>query len=69
MKLYRHSLWKFGLVLGIGSLIALVLCIQCVRTYWYIDAILVPQGAEREAERQVGALTTAARSAGITDGR
>jgi len=69
MKLYRHSLWKFGLVLGIGALIALVLCIQCVRTYWYIDAVLVPQGAEREAERQVGALATAARSAGITDGR
>lgn len=56
-------------MLGMGALIALVLCVQCVRTYWYIDAVLVPQGAEREAERQVGALTTAARSAGIIDGR
>jgi len=67
MKLRKHSPWKFGLVLGMGALVALALCVQCVRTYWYTDAVLVPQGAEREAERQVGALTTAARSAGITD--
>ena len=66
-KLRRYSPWKFGLVLGTGVLIASVLCVQCVRTYWYTDAVLVPQGAEREAERQVGALTIAARSAGITD--
>lgn len=66
-KLRRHTPWKFGLVLGMGALIALVLCVQCVRTYWYTDAVLVPQGAEREAERQVGALAMAARSAGITD--
>jgi hypothetical protein len=69
MKLSQHSLWKFGLVLGLGALIALVLCVQCLRTYWYTDAVLVPQGAAREAERQLGALTTAARSAGITDPR
>jgi hypothetical protein len=66
-KLRRHSPWKFGLVLGLGALVAVVLCVQCVRTYWYTDDVLVPQGAEREAERQVGALATAARSAGITD--
>ena len=69
MKLRKHSSWKFGLVLGMGAFIALVLCVQCVRTYRYTDSVLVPQGAEREAERQAGALTTAARSAGITDPR
>ena len=69
MKPRKHSPWRFGLVLGTGALIALVLCVQCVRTYWYTDAVLVPQGAQREAERQVGALTTVARSAGIIDPR
>jgi hypothetical protein len=67
MKLRPHAPWKFGLVLGMGALVAIVLCVQCVRTYWYTDAVLVPQAAEREAERQVAALTTATRSAGITD--
>src|SRR4051794_13757755 len=67
MKLGRYSQWKFGVVLGIGALIALVLCVQCVRTYLYTDAVLVPQQAEHEAERQAGALGSAARSAGITD--
>lgn len=69
MKLRKYSRFKFVLVLGIGAVVALVLCVQCVRTYWYTDAVLVPQQAEREAERQVGALTTAARSAGITEAR
>jgi hypothetical protein len=35
----------------------------------YTDSVLVPQQAEREAERQVGALTVAARSAGISEAR
>jgi hypothetical protein len=69
VKLRKYSQWKFSTVLGIGALLALVLCVQCVRTYLSTDAVLVPQQAEREAERQVGALTTAARSAGITDVR
>lgn len=69
MKLPKYSQWKFGVVLGLGALIALVLCVQCVRTYLYMDSVLVPQQAEREAGRQVGALTAAARSAGITDPR
>ncbi|MFL6448159.1 MAG: PP2C family protein-serine/threonine phosphatase [Bryobacteraceae bacterium] len=58
---------KSGLVLGIGAVVALVLCIQCVRTYLYTGAVLVPRQAEHEAERQVGALTAGVRSAGITD--
>jgi hypothetical protein len=60
---------KFGLVLVMGSLIALMLCIQCVRTYLYTDAVLVPQQAEHEVARQVGALSAAARTAGISDPR
>jgi hypothetical protein len=69
MKQRKYSPFRFGFALGTGALIASVLCIQCVRTYLYTDDVLVPQQAEREAERQVGALTTAARSAGITDPR
>jgi hypothetical protein len=69
MKLRKYSRFKFGLVLGIGALVASVLCVQCVRTYLYTDAVLVPQQAEREAERQGGVVTAAARSAGITDPR
>src|SRR5579862_2976425 len=69
MKLHKYSQLRFNLVLAIGALVALVLCAQCVRTYLYTGAVLVPQQAEREAERQVGALTAAARSAGITDPR
>jgi serine phosphatase RsbU (regulator of sigma subunit) len=69
MNLRKYSRLKFGVVLAIGASIAMVLCVQCVRTYLYIDAVLVPQQAEREAERQVGALTTATRSTGITDPR
>ena len=46
-----------------------MLCVQCVRTYFYIDAVLVPQAAERETERQAGTLTTAARNTDVTDAR
>ena len=53
MKLRKYSRFKFGLVLGIGALVASVLCVQCVRTYLYTDAVLVPQQAEREAEREL----------------
>jgi hypothetical protein len=67
LKVRKYSQLKFGLVLGTGALIALVLCVQCVRTYLYADAVLVPQQAERDAERQVGALNAVARSDGITD--
>ena len=67
MNLRKHPQLPTGIVLGIGALVASVLCVQCVRTYLYADSVLVPQQAEREAERQVGALTTAARSASILD--
>ncbi len=67
MKLRNRSQWKFLSVLGMGAGIAIVLCVQCVRTYLYTDAVLVPQQAEHEAARQAGALTAAARSAGVTD--
>ena len=69
MKLRRYSQWKFGVVLGLGVLVALVLCAQCVRTYFYTDAVLVPQQAEHEAVRQAGALSAAARSAGVSNPR
>ena len=69
MKRHKHSKLGFRIVLGIGALVASVLCMQCIRSYLYTDAVLIPQQAEREAERQMGALTTAARSAGISDPR
>lgn len=65
--LYSHL--KVGLALVTGALLALILCVQCVRTYLYTDAVLVPQQAQREAERQAIAISTAARSAGINDPR
>jgi hypothetical protein len=34
------SYLKFIEVLSIGAVLALVLCIQCVRTYLYTDAVL-----------------------------
>jgi len=67
VKRRKYSRFRFGVVLGIGAIVASVLCVQCVRTYLYTDTVLVPQQAEREAERQMGALTTAARSAAVTD--
>lgn len=69
MKLRKSSRWKFGFVLGLGAVVALVLCVQCVRTYLYTDAVLVPRQAEREAGRQMGVVTIAARSAGVSDPR
>ena len=67
MNLRKHSHLKFSVVLGIGALVAVVLCVQCVRTFLYSESVLIPQQAEREAERQGGAVSAAARSAGITD--
>lgn len=64
--LRKYPQLKFGLVL---VMVALMLCVQCVRTYLYTDAVLVPQQAEHEAARQVGALSAAARTAGIDDPR
>jgi O-antigen ligase len=66
---HKHPQWKMNLLLAGAVLIALVLCVQCVRTYLYTGAVLVPQRAEREAERQAGALTVAAHSAGLSDAR
>jgi hypothetical protein len=43
--------------------------VQCIRTYLYTGAVLVPQQAEHEAVRQAGNLSNAARAAGITDPR
>jgi hypothetical protein len=67
MTSLKHSQWKFGFVLTTGALVALALCVQCVRTYLYTIAVLIPQQAEQEAARQAGALSAAARSAGIDD--
>jgi serine phosphatase RsbU (regulator of sigma subunit) len=69
VKLPRYSQYKFGIVLGTGALIAIVLCIQCVRTFLYIDSVLVPREAEQEAQRDAGALGAAAHNAGIDDPR
>jgi hypothetical protein len=69
MKPGLNSRLKGSLPLGTGALLALMLCVQCVRTYQYTDNVLVPQQAQREAERQAAALGTAARSAGVTDAR
>jgi serine phosphatase RsbU (regulator of sigma subunit) len=64
---YSHSHIGLGLLLSTGLVLAVALCVQCVRTYIYIGAVLVPQEAEREAERQSGALAAAARTAGVTE--
>ena len=69
MQASEYSRFKVGLALGTGALLALMLCVQCVRTYLYTDTVLVPQQAQHEAERQMVALGTAARSAGVTDPR
>src|ERR1700729_3938515 len=69
MRPSRYSHCKAGIALGTGAVLASILCVQCVRTYWYTDNVLVPQQAQREAERQAAALGTAARSAGVTDAR
>ena len=60
-----------GLVLSVtaGAVLAVLLFAQSVRTYLYVDRVLVPQEAERTAERQGDALTSAARAAGVLDPR
>jgi len=65
----KHSQWKFRFLLIGGALVALALCVQCVRTYFYTVADLIPQQAEQEAAREAGAVSAAARSAGIDDPR
>jgi serine phosphatase RsbU (regulator of sigma subunit) len=69
MKRHLYSHFKIWLVLGSGALLALTLCVQCIGTYLYANAVLVPQQAQREAERQAVALNTAVRDAGIADPR
>ncbi len=69
MTSLKHSQWKFGFVLAAGALVALALCVQCVRTYLYTIEVLIPQQAEQEAVHEAGALNAAARSAGIDDPR
>ncbi len=54
-------------MLTAGALVALALCVQCVRTYLYTIEVLIPQQAEQEAAREADALNAAARSAGIDD--
>ena len=58
-----------GLVLSMtaGGALAILLCAQCIGTYLYVGRTLVPRAAAREAERQGGVLSSAARSAAITD--
>ena len=63
----KYSHIGLGLLLVTGLGLAVILCLQCIRTYMYIGRVLVPQQAEREAERQWGALGTAAQAAGISD--
>jgi hypothetical protein len=60
-----YSQWKFTVVLAVGAAVALVLCVQCIRTYLYTESVLVPQQAEHEAARQAGAVMAAARGANI----
>ena len=65
LRKYSHA----GLVVTIiaGGALAILLCAQCVRTYLYVGRVLVPQEADREADRQGAALASAARSAAVTD--
>ncbi len=60
-----------GLVVSVtaGAVLAVLLFAQSVRTYLYVGRVLVPQEAERAVERLGGALTSAARGAGISDPR
>ena len=69
ISLQKYS--RAGLVVALvaGVTLAMLLCVQCVRTYLYVDRVLVPQEVEREAERQGGAVATAARTASATDPR
>ena len=69
ISLRKYS--RAGLIVALvaGVTLAILLCVQCVRTYLYVDRVLVPQEVEREAERQGGALASAARTASTTDPR
>ena len=69
MKQGLYSHLKIWFLLGSGALLALTLCVQCIGTYLYANAVLVPQQAQREAERQMFALNTTVRNAGISDPR
>ncbi len=69
MKRSSHARWTFHLLLAVGGIIAAVLCFQSVRTYLYIDSVIVPHQAEHEAQREVGALGAAAHSARLEDPR
>jgi hypothetical protein len=64
MKPGLCSRFKVGLALGTGALLALMLCVQCVRTYLYTDAVLIPQQAQPGSrDRRHGALQYADDSA------
>jgi hypothetical protein len=70
MKALSHySHIGLRLLLAAGVLLAILLCVQSVRTYIYIGSVLVPQEAEREAHQQVGELASLAHEAGITEAR
>lgn len=69
MNLRKRSQWTLRIVLGFGAFIALLLCVQCIRSYLYIDSVLVPRQAEQEAQRDARALGSSARSAEIEDPR
>lgn len=56
-----------GVLLTAGGVLALLLCVQCVRTYFYVERVLIPQEAEREAGQQVGSLASAVRAIGAED--
>jgi hypothetical protein len=60
---------RAGLVLSMiaGGALAILLCAQCIGTYLYVGRTLVPRAAAREAERQGGVLSSAARNAAISD--
>ncbi len=67
--LHHYSHIGLRLLLGAGVLLAILLCVQSVRTYIYIGSVLVPQEAEREANQEAGELGNAAHEAGITEAR
>ena len=66
-SLRKYSHLGLFLVVAIGIALAVLLSVQCVRTYLYVTRVLVPQEAEREAERQSGILSSTARNAGVAD--
>jgi Stage II sporulation protein E (SpoIIE) len=69
MKRAKYARRTINVALGLGALLSLALCVQCVRTYLYTDAVLIPQQAEREAGRQAGVLSSAARRAAAANVR